>query len=333
MRKILIGMATIWASLASEVALAQTAIPPPLTEGCTFRLTSEVAGDPGLYIPDSPGDVVGGPTRPSGALRLVKHRNAGDDGSLAVKSGDTLYIRTTTGDDQWIWIDPTNTSSPRIAVRAEEGKKQGGFSGVKKKSILRIRKLLITNPPTFAPDGTEIHLGDIVILRDTVGADRRLRLEGSSTPVWGVKTDDEATAFRILDLDSPPCPPPAGAPVAGESDDWVSIGWMHGPECSTLEWTNTGIFGTPSPTWRHGPQDFEAFASYDRNAFNAAKNDILNCLKTAAAAAGLASIISSPAGAQPSFSAALWACLDRNGVESKLRKIPQLKVESRCDYD
>jgi hypothetical protein len=123
--------------------------------------------------------------------------DAKDPKSFEVKSGDAVFVRTTGGKDNWIWVPKSDTMSPSIYVNSGENK---GDDKSEDRSVLSIRKLLVTNPPTFAPDGSEISLGDYVLIRDTAGADRRLRLDGVNNPVFGVKNDGEATAFRIADL-------------------------------------------------------------------------------------------------------------------------------------
>lgn len=86
-------------------------------------------------------------------------------------------------------------------------------------------------------------------------------------------------------------------------------GWMNLPECTRLEWTNNGIFGTPSPTYRHAPQ--ELHGSLDADVPSGA--DILRainiCAQNAVAAAGLVAVLTNWAGAYPTFQSSFSSCI------------------------
>jgi hypothetical protein len=79
--------------------------------------------------------------------------------------------------------------------------------------------------------------------------------------------------------------------------------------CSTVEWRNDGIFGTPSPTYIQTPQRVYAYAVVETPTVAGIQNDVQQCAVQGAAAAGLAAIIASPAGAMPAFQAQFESCL------------------------
>jgi len=89
----------------------------------------------------------------------------------------------------------------------------------------------------------------------------------------------------------------------------VELGWGNITPCSTVEWTNDGIFGTPSPTLRLAEQRVYAYAVVEAPTVAGIQNDIQQCAVQGAVAAGLTAIIASPAGAMPAFQAQFESCL------------------------
>ena len=89
----------------------------------------------------------------------------------------------------------------------------------------------------------------------------------------------------------------------------IDLGYGNITPCSTLEWTNDGIFGTPSPTYRSSPQIVHAYADVSAPSVANIQNDVQQCAVQGAAAAGLAAIISSPAGAMPAFQGQFESCM------------------------
>lgn len=319
---------------ASTLGFAQSDI-PALTEGCTFQLTAAPVADsiavksPWLRIPDAPDQHLQGVGRSNASpLKLIKNTppaNPTDPKSFEVKSGDAVFIRTTGGQDNFIWLPRDDSTSSRIHVNSGNGSQR---------SVLAIRKVLTTNPPTFAPDGEAIHLGDYVLIRDTAAADRRLRLDGINNPVWGVKDDDDAIPFRIADLVPASTPGDRSGqslPPVSPADKWIPLGSLDGPECIKLEWRK-GWLTIPSPTVKHGPHLFNAYFSYDKLALQTAGTKIVDCGKAAAVGSVLASIVASPGAAQPTFAAAFAGCLSSKGVASNLIKMPEFKIDSECHW-
>lgn len=95
----------------------------------------------------------------------------------------------------------------------------------------------------------------------------------------------------------------------------VELGWGNIDNCRTLEWRNDGIFGTPSPTYRESEQRVYAFALIDAPTLPGIQNDIQQCAVQGAAAAGLSTIILTPAAAYPSFQAAFGACMSQRSQD------------------
>jgi len=89
------------------------------------------------------------------------------------------------------------------------------------------------------------------------------------------------------------------------------LGSMNGPREQKLEWTNDGPFGTPSPTLRCRDSLYVAYAELcgPDDIINTLWGDVQQCVQTGLAAAGLATIFSSPAGATTAFETAFKGCL------------------------
>lgn len=89
----------------------------------------------------------------------------------------------------------------------------------------------------------------------------------------------------------------------------VDLGWGNITPCSTLEWTNDGFLGTPSPTYRQSPQRVMAYALIDAPTLPGIQNDLQQCALQGAGAAGLSAIVASPAAAMPTFQATFGSCM------------------------
>lgn len=89
----------------------------------------------------------------------------------------------------------------------------------------------------------------------------------------------------------------------------VQLGWANIVPCSKVEWNNNGIFGTPAPTLRTAEQRVYAIAVVNAPDASGIQRDVTDCALQGAAAAGLSSIIASPAAAVPSFKAGFAACM------------------------
>jgi hypothetical protein len=96
---------------------------------------------------------------------------------------------------------------------------------------------------------------------------------------------------------------------AGAETTRVELGWGNITPCSKVEWRNDGIFGTPSPTVVTAEQRVHAYAVVETPTVAGIQNDIQQCAVQGAAAAGLAAILASPAGAMPAFQAQFDSCI------------------------
>lgn len=89
----------------------------------------------------------------------------------------------------------------------------------------------------------------------------------------------------------------------------VELGWGNITPCSRVIWRNDGIFDTPSPTVETAEQRVSAYAVVNAPTLPGIQNDIQQCAVQGAAAATLAAIIASPAGAMPAFQGTFESCL------------------------
>jgi hypothetical protein len=180
----------------------------------------------------------------------------------------------------------------------------------------------------IASNGTEIRAGDYVILRDTAGSDPRLNLAAAPSVMKAVADDGRATPFKIQELLT------RWAPGTSPNDPaWVDIGWTDAPPCTKLEWRNDGFLNTPSPTFKSASQEWHAYAKYDAAALREAQTEIVQCLKEAGTAAGIAAIVATPASAGPAFNTQFTACAARENIADNLTSdVVELKVESICKW-
>lgn len=88
----------------------------------------------------------------------------------------------------------------------------------------------------------------------------------------------------------------------------VELGWGNITPCSRVEWTNDGLWGTPSPTVETAEQRVYAYAVVEAPTVGGIQNDIQQCAAQGAAVATLTAIIASPSGAMPAFQAQFESC-------------------------
>jgi hypothetical protein len=121
----------------------------------------------------------------------------------------------------------------------------------------------------------------------------------------------------------------------GAASDTFEIwhGWMNIQPCSEVEWTNSGAFGTPSPTVRTADQELHGriFVEIDASDFADVQNDFLSCAENAAAAAGIAAILTSSSAAWPTFWAWFQSCLQTSAA-SAMSWEAYLETESQCNW-
>lgn len=92
----------------------------------------------------------------------------------------------------------------------------------------------------------------------------------------------------------------------------IELGWTNMTPCSRVEWSDDWI---PSPTWRNAEQRLYAYATVEAPTAAGIQNDVQQCAVQGAAAAGLTSILASPAGAMPAFSAQFESCMRERAAD------------------
>ena len=119
-------------------------------------------------------------------------------------------------------------------------------------------------------------------------------------------------------------------PAASNSTNRIELGWMNITPCSKLDWVGSSIPGISAPRITTAEQRLVAYADVNApNLRSELEGAIVSCAMTAVSAAGLAAILSSPAGAYPTFSATFGACLTQKASNLRLVDVA-LKVESHC---
>jgi hypothetical protein len=116
---------------------------------------------------------------------------------------------------------------------------------------------------------------------------------------------------------------------ASASADEIELwhGWMNLVPCSEVEWRNDGIFGTPSPTVRTGPQELHGYIKADVD--TDVVGMVRDCAITAAATATAVLLLTEGAGGWETFQASFYACLsDRADNVANLR----LETNTVCDW-
>lgn len=88
----------------------------------------------------------------------------------------------------------------------------------------------------------------------------------------------------------------------------TELGWGNITPCSELTSSGNNLLGLPD-TFKYAEQRVYAYAVTEAPSIPGIQNDIQQCAVQGAAAATLASIISSPAGAMPVFQSTFQGCL------------------------
>ena len=98
-------------------------------------------------------------------------------------------------------------------------------------------------------------------------------------------------------------------PVFAETQR-VELGWGNITPCSRVVSSGSSLFGDWFPdTLETAEQRVYAYAVVDTPTLSSVQNDIQQCAVQGAAAAGLTSIIASPAGAMPAFQGTFESCM------------------------
>jgi len=81
----------------------------------------------------------------------------------------------------------------------------------------------------------------------------------------------------------------------------VVVGWMNLDQCRTVEWTNEGFGGLPSPTYREAEQHGYVKLRYYDHSGGQLANAVLTCGQRGAAAATIAALLANLGAAAPAF--------------------------------
>lgn len=126
----------------------------------------------------------------------------------------------------------------------------------------------------------------------------------------------------------------AGSALADQVQVWS--GWMNIVPCTTVEWNNDGLFGTPSPTLRTAPQELAGSISVDVSApqelLNQVTNDVTDCGLEAAAVTTAEAILTSGAGGWESFTTTFSTCLSTRAESFQYVGEIHLDVDTKCDW-
>jgi len=118
--------------------------------------------------------------------------------------------------------------------------------------------------------------------------------------------------------------------VAFASEFEVWQGWMNLTPCSKVEWTNDGIFGTPSPTLRTAAQEL-----HGRILANVPDSqgaiDALQCAAQAAAVTTAAAIVTNGAGGWPAFTSTFYGCM-KDRAYGHLVSDLRLETWGQCNW-
>lgn len=86
-------------------------------------------------------------------------------------------------------------------------------------------------------------------------------------------------------------------------------GWMNLPPCTKVEWNNNGIFGTPAPTYREGPQELHGYIDLSIPNEQSLVNIARSCTEQAVASAGIAAVLTNWGAAWPAFQSSWSGCI------------------------
>lgn len=118
----------------------------------------------------------------------------------------------------------------------------------------------------------------------------------------------------------------AGQSEAGET----VLGWMNLDNCRTTEWTNDGIFGTPSPTYREAEQRAYLRLEYYDATGGRLFGEIKHCGERGVVAATLAGLIFNLSATAPTFYAVFGQCM--GSLYDRVSSL-NLKVDSECLWE
>lgn len=108
-------------------------------------------------------------------------------------------------------------------------------------------------------------------------------------------------------------------------------GWMNLTPCSKVEWNNNGLFGTPSPTVRTGPQELHGYLTVDLPNDQSVVSLVKNCADKGVAAAGVAAVLTNWSAAWPTFEVTFKQCL-HNAPQDILSKAVNFRTNTTCSY-
>lgn len=104
--------------------------------------------------------------------------------------------------------------------------------------------------------------------------------------------------------------------------------------CSTLEWSNDGPFGTPSPTYRTEPQvkhgRIVAMVNDANEWTQQVRQDCEECAIAGVAAATVASLFSYGSGGWPTFQSVFYGCLISRVQAYRVVQTIQLDTWNSC---
>jgi hypothetical protein len=122
--------------------------------------------------------------------------------------------------------------------------------------------------------------------------------------------------------------------TAEEVEVWH--GWMNLIPCSTVEWRNDGIFGTPSPTVVTGPQELHGHIFADipngNDLTTEVQNACIQCGIEAAAVTTAVAILTEGTGGWEAFTATFWDCIQNRTDEATQNAVQSLRIstETMC---
>jgi hypothetical protein len=108
-------------------------------------------------------------------------------------------------------------------------------------------------------------------------------------------------------------------------------GWMNLTPCSRVEWTNNGLFGTPSSTARTAPQELHGYITIDLPNEKSVIDRVKSCADKGVSAAGLAAVLTNWSGAWPAFNATFQQCL-KNAPKNILSKAVNFRSDTSCKW-
>lgn len=108
-------------------------------------------------------------------------------------------------------------------------------------------------------------------------------------------------------------------------------GWMNLTPCSKVEWNNNGVFGTPSPTVRTGPQELHGHLTMNLPTEQTVVDVARNCANKGVAAAGVAAVLTNWGAAWPTFKTTFEQCVKDSGKDI-LSSLITFRSDNICRY-